>query len=92
MKIRQGFVSNSSSSSFIAVGDVKKYKEYSDIEELIENSENIVLVGNEDGLNDKEYCETIHFSESYDEQMEDGRILITEDMVGKYIIYGTKMS
>jgi len=92
MKIRQGFVSNSSSSSFIAVGDIKKYKEYSDIEELIENSEDIVLVGYEDGLNDKEYCKTICFSESSDECMTKGRILITEDMVGKFIIHGTKNS
>lgn len=92
MKIRQGFVSNSSSSSFIAVGDIKKYEKYEDIEDLIENSDKEMLVGSEDGLNDKEYCEPIHFTESGDDYMDNGRILITEDMVGKYVIYGTKMS
>lgn len=90
MKIRQGFVSNSSSSSFIAIGNIQKYKDYDDIENLVETSEAQVLVGSEDGLNNDEYCVTEFFTQSDCDYMDEHRILITEDMVGKYVIIGTR--
>ena len=89
MKIRTGFVSNSSSSSFIAVGTIHNFDNYDELDALDDYPS---LVGEDDGLRKNEYLVADNFVVADDYGMDDGRILITEDMVGKYIVFGTKMT
>ena len=86
MKIRTGFVSNSSSSSFIAIGHILPYTAKE--QEMIENSNKRILCGYEDGIKDGHYLDGIfwHIDEDTNKEIE-----ITEDMVGKKIIIGTRM-
>lgn len=87
MKKRNGFVSNSSSSSFIAIGNIKKVDGKLDYEKL--GKEGIELIGEEDGFNANEYLEGTFqdFEEGDYIEME-----ITQDMVGKKIIISTRAS
>lgn len=126
MKIRNGFVSNSSSSSFILIGNtantdnrvefiqhikerltddeltelkskLKDGLEYSSISNIIselyelDNYSIDILNGNDSGLIRNEIIikPNMIFEGDY---ISNDRILITEDMVGKYIIYGSRMS
>lgn len=87
MKIRNGFVSNSSSSSFVAVGYLVPCDE--ETNDMLSNSDKQILCGCEDGIQDGFYLDGEFWD--IDEDTRYGEIEITQDMVGKKIIISTRM-
>lgn len=80
MKVRQGFVSNSSSSSFCVLGvRVKNYKV-----DMIKLAEELKLVDTEDKKEDenwKDYCE---------EALEDEDYIVTDELEYGHTVIGVK--
>ncbi len=94
MKRRQGFVSNSSSSSFVVFGTAHERSKLSDddIEQMYEKYE-LILHGCEDGVCDSLVVtadKIIIDTDGYDD-VESGEYTITENDVGKTVFYGTRM-